>query len=190
MNNNVAEISSGYESTVEACFFDMKEKVSKLDQELIQIKGLWRSKMSPLSLENRVLISYADPQFQADFFDFSRIHYTNKWRLARESVCGRINFQPEREALCWVSLYYFLVSDWARKIMADGSVHLACALNSRGAYSLVYMRWGGQGFILRSYPPGNCRRLLTGPKYWLKIESEGDKNQPTRRGRSIYFSGI
>lgn len=166
--------------------FDMKQKIQPVDPAHNLMGG--RYKMMPVSFEGRVIVSYADLNFRSEFFDFIHTFPGGQGEIIRRPLTNSI-INPQDESLSWLNVYYFLTSVEGLQIMADGAVHLACSMNLSGDYRVIYMRWGGQGLVLRSYPLQAYSKLATGQRYWLSTDKqEVSVGVPVVIGNQHYFA--
>ena len=164
---------SAVQSNSEVFFFDMQENLCPCQNE---VKG--RSKTDPLSFAGKVSVSYADQEFQKGFFRFTQLQYINSWELVRLPVPAVV--EPSEEIISWTAVYYFLTSP-ALKLIFDGLVHLACVPDVEGKKKLVYIRWGGQGLILRSYSLDSYSQLAKEGRCWLKLKPIEKKKENNYR---------
>jgi len=159
---------TSFNNSQDGCF-DMKQKIQPIDPSHNLIGG--RYKMQPVTFEDRVIVSYADFNFRSEFFDFIYASPSVQCEIIRRPAVNLL-VNPQHEAVNWLNIYYFLTSVEGLRVMANGAVHLACSMSASGEYRIIYMRWGGQGLVLRSYPLEDYNKLVTKHRYWLSTERQ------------------
>jgi len=132
----------------------------------MSIDCFWVGKMLN---NNNISISYVSPEFEDQFFPLVE-KVTNRdlcvgWIFTIDKiVVPEINL-PLRLAQKPVRLQALYSLILSSSLPVDGSVTVACVIDANQELRLVTTRWGGKGWIFRSYPIDFRRVLRKGRQF-------------------------
>lgn len=125
-----------------------------------------------LSTSDLIPVSYISPEFQEEFSEYRE--YVDKkkknWACCLEYIgknVPRANTKTPHPIS--LSLLFFIATD--SKIGLDGKIIVAPVMDANQNLRFVTMRWGGQGWVFRSYPPDFPRVLRRDRRLLFSVDT-------------------
>lgn len=147
---------------------DKTYKVAVLSIQPDELDSYWTGQM--LRSNEKISISYVSPEFESQFYtleeSLSDHIRRSSWLFSLERIAVSEMELPVRVAskpIRLAAVYSLLLTG---SLPLDGSVTVSCVVDSNNDLRLVTVRWGGQGWIFRSYPV-DFRRVLRKDRQFL-----------------------